>query len=55
MRDSTAALINYFKIKNLRRNISSNQRFNKIRLDKNEKTDYHSKLFFNKVIKNNII
>jgi histidinol-phosphate aminotransferase len=51
MRDRTATLINSFKIKNLRRNISSNQRFNKIRLDKNEKTDYHSELFFNKVIK----
>ena len=46
MRDNIATLINSFKIKNLRRNISPNQRFDKIRLDKNEKTDYHSKLFF---------
>lgn len=51
MSDNITRLLNSFKIKNLRRSRSSNQRLNKIRLDKNEKTDYHSGLFFNKVIK----
>ena len=51
MNDDISKYLDTFKIKNLIRNRSIDPRFNKIRLDKNEKTDLHSNLFFNKIIK----
>lgn len=41
----------FFHLKNLKRTKSIFSRLEKIRLDKNEKSDDHSKIFFKKVIK----